>query len=94
MAYFNKANPEQKFQTTIVTNVYAINPNQANPFHICTMYSPTMQKAVNKKSKVYKEIHNGRYLQWAGNDRRDNVTRALRNNWEIRVENYSKLNSI
>ena len=91
MSYYNKNNPEQQFQTKIVTNIRAINPKQANPIDICTMYSNTLTKAVNRRKSTLRGIQDGSYKKWSGKQRVADITRALDNGWEVKVETYGKL---
>jgi len=91
MSYYSKNNPEQPFQTKIVTNIRAINPKQANPIDICTMYSNTLTKAVNRRKSAEKDILDGSYKKWSGNKRVADITRALDNGWEVKVSTYCEM---
>ena len=90
MAYYSKSEKGTPFQTKVITSAYAVNPNMDNPFHLFTSYSPTLNKALKKSKSMLKDIKSGKYLKWEGNQRRDNITRAVENGWDIKVENYVK----
>ena len=91
MSYYSKNNPEQPFQTKIVTNIRAINPKQANPIDICTMYSKTLAKAVNRRKSTLRGIQDGSYKKWSGKQRVADITRALDNGWEVQVSTYCEM---
>ena len=91
MAYYSKTQKGTKFQTRIVTNVFAINPNQDNPIHLFTAYSPTEAKAFKKSKKLFKEIELGRYPSWIGNDRQDRVHNAVTKGYKIYVKTMAEI---
>ena len=68
------------------TIVYGINPKQSNPVEGFTSFSPTNERALERKTALEQDISSGAWADWKGERRRHFVKRCLDKNWTIKVK--------